>query len=122
MGLALTCRDRAGTKWPVTAAHFHFTSDVVGSAVPDGLAETVGMEYIASGGLERGQQIGTGRAATRRTKHAPLRVLLRAVKKEVTQTLSIGERQRGEYKCPGCGGKKLQPLMGTFFSQTSRKS
>jgi putative FmdB family regulatory protein len=43
-------------------------------------------------------------------------------KKEVTLTLSIGKRERGAYKCPGCGGKALQPLMGTFFSQTSRKA
>lgn len=43
-------------------------------------------------------------------------------KKEVTLTLSIGERERGDYKCPGCGGKKLEPQMGTFFSQTSRNT
>jgi putative FmdB family regulatory protein len=43
-------------------------------------------------------------------------------KKEVTLTLSIGARERGDYKCPGCGGKKLEPLMGTFFTQTSRKA
>jgi putative FmdB family regulatory protein len=43
-------------------------------------------------------------------------------KKDVTLTLSIGERERGDYKCPDCGGKNLQPLMGTFFSQTSRKA
>jgi putative FmdB family regulatory protein len=43
-------------------------------------------------------------------------------KKEVTLTLTISERERGSYKCPSCGGKKLQPLMGAFFSKTSRKS
>ena len=43
-------------------------------------------------------------------------------KKEVTLTLSIGERERRTYKCPGCGGKKLEPLMATFFSQTSKKA
>ena len=42
--------------------------------------------------------------------------------KEVALTLSIGQRERGDYKCPGCGGTKLQPLMGTFFSKTSRKA
>jgi len=42
--------------------------------------------------------------------------------KEVALTLSGGERERGDYKCPGCGGKKLELLMGTFFSQTSRKA
>lgn len=43
-------------------------------------------------------------------------------KTEVALTLSIGARERGEYKCPGCGGKQMKPLMGTFFSQTSRKA
>jgi putative FmdB family regulatory protein len=43
-------------------------------------------------------------------------------KKEVAMVLTIGERERGKYKCPKCGGKALKPLMGTFFSQTSRKS
>ncbi|MBI2527593.1 MAG: zinc ribbon domain-containing protein [Candidatus Rokubacteria bacterium] len=43
-------------------------------------------------------------------------------KKEVSMTLTIGERDRGEYTCPGCGSKKLQPRLGTFFSKTSRKS
>jgi putative FmdB family regulatory protein len=43
-------------------------------------------------------------------------------RKEVAMTLTMGERERGEYKCPDCGGKKLQPLMGTFFSKTSRKA
>jgi putative FmdB family regulatory protein len=42
--------------------------------------------------------------------------------KEVSMTLTIGERERGEYTCPTCGGKMLQPLMGTFFSKTSRKA
>jgi len=43
-------------------------------------------------------------------------------KKEVTLTVSIAERERGGYKCPGCGGKALKPLLGTFFSKTSRKA
>jgi putative FmdB family regulatory protein len=43
-------------------------------------------------------------------------------RKEVTLTLSIGERERGDYKCPSCGSKKLEPLMSPFFSQTSRKA
>jgi len=41
---------------------------------------------------------------------------------EVTLTMSIADRERGGYKCPGCGSKALKPLMGTFFSQTSRKA
>ncbi len=43
-------------------------------------------------------------------------------KKEIVVTLTISERERGDYKCPTCGGKELEPLMGTFFSKTSRKS
>lgn len=43
-------------------------------------------------------------------------------KREVSLVLSIGERERGDYKCPGCGGSALRPLMGAFFSKTSRKS
>lgn len=42
--------------------------------------------------------------------------------KEVTLTMTISERERGEFQCPHCGSKKLQPLMGAFFSKTSRKS
>lgn len=43
-------------------------------------------------------------------------------KKEVSITLTIGERERGGYGCPDCGSKELSPLMGTFFSKTSRKA
>ena len=42
--------------------------------------------------------------------------------KEVSLPMTISEREPGEYKCPACGAKALQPLMGTFFSKTSRKS
>ena len=42
--------------------------------------------------------------------------------KEVSLTLTISERERGEYKCPACGAEDIQPLMGMFFSKTSRKS
>ncbi len=43
-------------------------------------------------------------------------------RKEVSLTLSMSERERGDYQCPSCGGKALQPLMGAFFSKTSRKA
>jgi putative FmdB family regulatory protein len=44
-------------------------------------------------------------------------------RKEVSMTLSMGERERGDYQCPDCGAKGgLQPLMGAFFSKTSRKA
>ncbi len=42
-------------------------------------------------------------------------------KKEVSVTATISERERG-CACPGCGSTKLEPLMATFFSKTSRKS
>jgi DNA-directed RNA polymerase subunit RPC12/RpoP len=69
-----------------------------------------------------GQQLSTGRATAGRTHHARYEFYCERCKKEVTLTLSIGARERGNYKCPGCGGKKLEPLMGTFFSKTSRKA
>ncbi len=43
-------------------------------------------------------------------------------RKEVALTLTMSERDRGGYRCPDCGGTSLQPLMGTFFSKTSRKA
>jgi len=43
-------------------------------------------------------------------------------KKEFTVTMSISEHDKGTATCPTCGGKQLQPLVGTFFAKTSRKS
>ena len=42
--------------------------------------------------------------------------------REVTLTLSISKHDKGQIKCPKCGGKALRALVSTFFSQTSRKS
>jgi putative FmdB family regulatory protein len=42
--------------------------------------------------------------------------------KEVSLTLSMSEREKGGAECPQCGGRELRPLVGTFFSKTSRKS
>ena len=42
--------------------------------------------------------------------------------REVTLTLSIREHEKGEIKCPECGGESLRPLLSTFMSQTSEKS
>ncbi len=42
--------------------------------------------------------------------------------KEVTLAMSISEHDKGNAVCPQCGGKELQPLVGTFFAKTSRKS
>ena len=42
--------------------------------------------------------------------------------KEVTLAMSMSERDKGSAACPQCGGRNLRPLVGTFFSKTSRKS
>jgi putative FmdB family regulatory protein len=42
--------------------------------------------------------------------------------KEVSLTLSMQERQTGHPACPECGNRELRPLVGPFFSKTSRKS
>jgi putative FmdB family regulatory protein len=41
---------------------------------------------------------------------------------EVTVPMSMSEREKGGAACPGCGGRELRPLVGAFFSKTSRKS
>lgn len=43
-------------------------------------------------------------------------------RKEVTLTMSITQHDQGTAACPGCGGRSLRPLVGAFFSKTSRKS
>ncbi|MBI4246176.1 MAG: zinc ribbon domain-containing protein [Candidatus Rokubacteria bacterium] len=43
-------------------------------------------------------------------------------RKEVTVAMSISEHDKGGAACPQCGGTALQPLVGTFFTKTSRKS
>jgi len=42
--------------------------------------------------------------------------------KEISLTLTISEREKGDFQCPHCNSKSLQPQMATFFSKTSRKS
>jgi putative FmdB family regulatory protein len=42
--------------------------------------------------------------------------------KEVTLAMSMSEHDKGGAACPKCGGRGLRPLVGTFFSKTSRKS
>lgn len=42
-------------------------------------------------------------------------------RKDVTLSLSMSEHARGAPKCPACG-KAMQPLLGSFFAKTSRKS
>ena len=43
-------------------------------------------------------------------------------RKEVTIPMSIGAHEKGGASCPTCGGRELKPLVGSFFSKTSRKS
>jgi len=43
-------------------------------------------------------------------------------RKDVTITLSVSQREGGDSRCPECGSTRLQPLLGTFFSKTSRKA
>ena len=42
--------------------------------------------------------------------------------KEVTLSMSMSEHQKGGAACPHCGSRGLRPLVGSFFSKTSRKS
>jgi putative FmdB family regulatory protein len=42
--------------------------------------------------------------------------------REITVPMSISEHEKGTAACPGCGGRELRPLVGSFFSKTSRKS
>ena len=41
--------------------------------------------------------------------------------KEVSVTQSISEHGRGA-ACPHCGSRDMRPLVGTFYSKTSKKS
>ena len=43
-------------------------------------------------------------------------------RREVTIPMSISQHEKGGAACPECGAKKLRPLLGSFFSKTSRKS
>ena len=79
-------------------------------------------EYISGRELERAADRYVPGRSPRRTPMPHYEFYCERCKTEVALTLSIGARERGEYKCPGCGGKQLQPLMGTFFSKTSRKA
>jgi putative FmdB family regulatory protein len=43
-------------------------------------------------------------------------------KKKFTVILSIRDHDAGKAKCPKCGGKKLEQLITSFQTKTSRKS
>lgn len=42
-------------------------------------------------------------------------------RKEVAVRQTVGEHDKGA-ACPDCGSRAMQPLVGSFFSKTSRKS
>ena len=43
-------------------------------------------------------------------------------RREVTLPMTISEHDKGNVACPQCQGRDIRPLLGTFFSKTSRKS
>ncbi len=43
-------------------------------------------------------------------------------RKEVTVPMTMSQHDKGDAVCPQCGGSGLQPLIGSFFAKTSRKS
>jgi putative FmdB family regulatory protein len=42
--------------------------------------------------------------------------------KDVTVSMSISEHDARAPSCPECGQQRMQPLVGSFFAKTSRKS
>ena len=43
-------------------------------------------------------------------------------KKAFELTMTISEREKARVKCPKCEGTKVIPQLGTFMTQTSKKS
>jgi putative FmdB family regulatory protein len=37
-------------------------------------------------------------------------------------TMTMAAREKAKVKCPGCNGTKVRPLLGSFLTQTSKKS
>ena len=42
--------------------------------------------------------------------------------KEFTQTLHMADVEKGEVKCPHCGGSRVSQMLASFSAVTSRKS
>ncbi|MGH7363074.1 MAG: FmdB family zinc ribbon protein [Candidatus Methylomirabilales bacterium] len=42
--------------------------------------------------------------------------------KKFTLTMTIKQRETGRIKCPKCRANKPEPIFGTFYARTSRKS
>jgi len=36
--------------------------------------------------------------------------------------MTISEREKAAIKCPSCNGTKVTPLLGSFLTQTTKKS
>ncbi len=45
-----------------------------------------------------------------------------ACRKEVAMTMTISEHDKAKPACPDCGGRDMRPLVGAFYSRTSKKS
>ncbi len=43
-------------------------------------------------------------------------------KKPFELTMAISEREKARVKCPTCKSAKAKPQLGTFMTQTSKKS
>jgi len=43
-------------------------------------------------------------------------------KKRYSVSLSISDREKGKFKCPKCGSRKSQAVLGNFYAKTSKKS
>jgi len=43
-------------------------------------------------------------------------------RKEFSLTMSVSAHEKAEATCPGCGNRDTRPLIGTVFTQTSKKS
>jgi putative FmdB family regulatory protein len=43
-------------------------------------------------------------------------------RKEFSTTMTISEHEKTKAACPGCGSRDVRPLVGTVFTQTSKKS
>jgi hypothetical protein len=76
-----------------------------------------GREYIPRRGLERGRRSVPARPKPEEDLPCCTASSTASGARQSGPDPVHWARERGEYKCPGCGGKPLQPLMGTFFSR-----
>ena len=43
-------------------------------------------------------------------------------RKEFSQILTLAEYEKGSFRCPHCGSKKVEQRVAAFFAITSKKS